>query len=65
MVHDYDFGYVVEPQDKDNQDLLTNQILQIKLDDDLEHKRENARKYAVQYLNVDKVMNKFVEDFLD
>jgi colanic acid biosynthesis glycosyl transferase WcaI len=64
MVHDYDFGYVVEPQDKDNQDLLTNQILQIKLDADLEHKRENARKYAVQYLNVDKVMNKFVEDFL-
>ncbi|TFF38808.1 WcaI family glycosyltransferase [Mucilaginibacter psychrotolerans] len=64
MVHDYDFGYVVEPQDRDNQDLLTNQILQIKLDGELEEKRENARKYAVQYLNVDKVMNKFVEDFL-
>lgn len=64
MVHDYDFGYVVEPQDRDNQDLLTNQILQIKLDYELEAKRENARKYAVQYLNVDKVMNKFVEDFL-
>lgn len=65
MVHDYDFGYVVEPQDKDNQDLLTNQILQIKLDAELEAKRENARKYAVQYLNVDKVMNKFVQDFLE
>lgn len=64
MVHDYDFGYVVEPQDKEQQDLLTNQILQIKLDSELEAKRENARNYAVQYLNVDKVMNKFVEDFL-
>jgi colanic acid biosynthesis glycosyl transferase WcaI len=64
MVHDYDFGYVVEPQDRDNQDLLTKQILQIKLDSELEAKRENARKYAVQYLEVDKVMNKFVEDFL-
>jgi len=64
MVHDYDFGYVVEPQDRDNQDLLTKQILQIKLDGELEAKRENARKYAVRYLEVDKVMNKFVEDFL-
>ncbi|AMR34066.1 glycosyltransferase WbuB [Mucilaginibacter sp. PAMC 26640] len=64
MVHDYDFGYVVEPQDKNEQDLLTGQILQIKLDEHLEAKRENARNYAVQYLNVDKVMNNFVADFL-
>ncbi|OOQ57079.1 WcaI family glycosyltransferase [Mucilaginibacter pedocola] len=64
VVKDHDFGYVVEPQDKEQQDLLTNQILQIKLDESLEKKRENARNYAVQYLNVDKVMNKFVDDFI-
>lgn len=64
MVHDYDFGYVVAPQDKGQQELLTNLILQIKLDKELEAKRENARNYAVQYLNVDKVMKKFVNDFL-
>jgi len=64
MVYDYNFGYIIEPQDKANQDLLTNQILAIKLDADLELKRANARNYAVEFLNVDKVMNKFVDNFL-
>jgi len=64
MVNGYNFGYVVEPQDKEQQDLLTQQILDIKLDDRLEEKRTNARDYAVKYLNVDMVMDAFVENFL-
>jgi len=64
MVNGYNFGYVVEPQDKEQQDLLTQQILDIKLDDRLEEKRKNARDYAVKYLNVDMVMDAFVENFL-
>jgi len=56
MVNDYNFGYIVEPGDHE---LLTKQILQIKLDADLEKKRENARNYAVKYLNIDKVMSDF------
>jgi len=57
MVKEYDFGYIVEPG---NQALFTKQILEIRLDADLERKRENARNYAMKYLNVDKVMQDFV-----
>ncbi|RFZ85776.1 colanic acid biosynthesis glycosyltransferase WcaI [Mucilaginibacter terrenus] len=64
MVTAYDFGYVVKSQDKDMQDILVKQILDIKLDGELQRKRENARKYALEYLNVDNVMGKFVDNFL-
>ena len=64
MALEYNFSYLVEPQDKDQQDLLTNQILQIKLNDELEQKRENARNYALKYLNVDMVMENFEANFL-
>ncbi len=62
MVNEYDFGYIVEPG---NQELLTKQILEIKLNGQLEAKRENARNYATKYLNVDKVMNGFVNKVLN
>ncbi|MBK0380668.1 WcaI family glycosyltransferase [Mucilaginibacter segetis] len=65
MVKDHNIGYIVEPQDKGIQDILTKQILDIKLNDELEEKRRNARKYAVEYLNVDKVMSKFEKSFLN
>jgi len=61
MVNDHNFGYIVEPGDHE---LLTKQILQIKLDADLDKKRENARNYAVKYLNLDKVMTDFVNEVL-
>lgn len=61
MVNDHNFGYIVEPG---NHELLTKQILQIKLDADLDKKRENARNYAVKYLNIDKVMTDFVNEVL-
>jgi colanic acid biosynthesis glycosyl transferase WcaI len=61
MVNEYDFGYIVEPGDNE---LLTKQILDIKLDENLERKRENARNYALKYLDVDKVMNGFINNVL-
>ena len=61
MVNEYDFGYIVEPGDNE---LLTKQILEIKLDENLERRRENARNYALKYLNVDKVMNGFINNVL-
>lgn len=61
MVADNDFGYVIEPN---NQELLTQTILNIKLDEELSRKRRNARNYAIEKLNVDKVMGNFVNDFL-
>ena len=61
MVNEYDFGYIVEPGDEK---LFTKQIMEIKLDEKLEKKRENARNYAIKYLNVDKVMNGFINNVL-
>jgi len=61
MTNEFDFGYIVEPG---NEALLTNQLLEITLDGTLETKRKNARDYAIKYLNVDKVMNGFVDAFL-
>jgi len=61
MATEGDFGYIVEPGD---QELITKQILDIKLDSVLEIKRKNARDYALKYLNVDKVMNTFSDKFL-
>jgi colanic acid biosynthesis glycosyl transferase WcaI len=61
MVVEQDFGYIVEPG---RHELLTRLILDIKLDDNLERKRINARNYATKYLNVDTVMNDFVGNFL-
>ena len=61
MVNEFDFGYVIEPGD---QSLLTKQILAIKLDENLKEKRIKAHKYAVKYLNIEKVMHDFEEKVL-
>lgn len=55
------FGYVIEPGDGK---LLGQQIQFIKTDPAAEQKRINARNYAQEHLNIDKVMNRFVERFL-
>lgn len=60
VVNEFDLGYLVEPVSYDS---LTEQILNIKLDHDLEKKRENARNYALQNLNINKVMSNFLSDF--
>ncbi|MGZ3755659.1 MAG: WcaI family glycosyltransferase [Mucilaginibacter sp.] len=61
MAEEGDFGYVVEPA---NDKSITDQILAIALNDQLEQKRANARNYALKYLNVDKVMSDFIDNFL-
>jgi len=58
LVEEYDFGYIVEP---DNYNLLTEQILAVKLDEAFENKKINARNYALEYLNIDSVMNTFLK----
>ncbi|TWR27583.1 colanic acid biosynthesis glycosyltransferase WcaI [Mucilaginibacter pallidiroseus] len=65
LAQDHDIGYVIEPQDRKQQDILTNQVLHIAQNGlDLELKRQNARNYAVKHLNVDMVMGNFERDFL-
>jgi len=62
MAEEGNFGYIVEPA---NEQSITDQILAITVDDQLEQKRINARNYALKYLNVDRVMNNFVTNFID
>lgn len=62
MVNEYNLGYIVEPGDND---LLAKLILDIKLDDSLEKKRENARSYATKYLDIDQVMKRFITNVLE
>jgi len=58
----YDMGYIIEPE---SYQLLADVILKIKNNQqDAEEKRHNARNYALQYLNIDNVMNSFVDSFL-
>lgn len=61
MVTEHDLGYIVEPG---NNELLVNKILEVMTDKTLDQKRINARSYAINYLNIDKVMNDFVKNFL-
>jgi colanic acid biosynthesis glycosyl transferase WcaI len=58
LVDKYNVGYVIAPDDHVK---LTESILEISNSDHTE-KRINARKYALQYLNIDNVMNQFVDD---
>ncbi|QJD96958.1 WcaI family glycosyltransferase [Mucilaginibacter robiniae] len=60
VVNKYDLGYIVEPE---NYQLLADSILEIIADQaTIEAKRENARKYAINYLNIDNIMNTFAGD---
>jgi colanic acid biosynthesis glycosyl transferase WcaI len=61
IAQEYDFGYIVEPG---NRDLLTEKILSINFNGSLQKKRTNARNYAVEYLNIDKVMADFTQKVL-
>ncbi|HEY8780360.1 MAG TPA: WcaI family glycosyltransferase [Mucilaginibacter sp.] len=58
LVERFNVGYVV---DQDDHVKLKEIILQISNIDHTE-KRINARKYALQYLNIDNVMNQFMDD---
>jgi len=62
VVSKYNLGYIIEP---DNYRLLADEILQIRSDKaGTEEKRANARKYALEYLNIDNVMSTFISTVL-
>lgn len=58
IVYKHDTGYLVKPGEDD---LFVKKILEIKNDQNIEIKRKNARNYAVKYLNIDNVMNDFLQ----
>jgi len=62
LVDKYDVGYIVEPE---NEELLAEAINAIGAKSDIEQKRNNARDYALKYLNIDNVMNNFIVDILN
>jgi len=55
------FGYVIEPGDGK---VLAQKILDIRTDPAVAQKRINARNYALEHLNIDKVMCRFEDKFL-
>lgn len=59
VVNNYNVGYVVEPG---NDELLAKAIQKINMENDIEVKRNNARDYALKYLNIDNVMNSLTKE---
>ena len=58
LVDKYNVGFIVPPDDVEQ---LANVIKSIP-DTDISVKKNNAREYAIQYLSIDNIMNKFVQD---
>ncbi|RKR82265.1 colanic acid biosynthesis glycosyl transferase WcaI [Mucilaginibacter gracilis] len=58
LLEQFEVGFIVEPDDVVK---LAEAIAAIK-QEDISGKRIAAREYALQYLNIDNVMNKFIED---
>ncbi|UEG52646.1 WcaI family glycosyltransferase [Mucilaginibacter daejeonensis] len=60
VVDKYDVGYIIEPEDYH---LLARTIADLRNSDAVtELKRSNAREYALMYLNIDNVMNNFMQN---
>lgn len=59
LLSKYNLGYIIEPE---SYELLAQKIREIQYQQgDTEKKCENARNYAIKYLNIDNVMGSFVE----
>lgn len=58
VVKNYDVGFVIPPDDY----AKLAEVIQSLPEMDLSEKRENAREYAIQYLSIDNIMNKFISD---
>jgi colanic acid biosynthesis glycosyl transferase WcaI len=58
LVHNFDVGFTVPPDDH----LQLAEIIKTLPGRDLAAKQENSRLYALKYLNIDNVMNKFMND---
>jgi len=58
VIEKFDVGFIIPPDDYQK---LAESILSISVTDPAE-KQANARRYALQYLNIDNVMSKFLDD---
>jgi len=62
LLSKYNLGYIIEPE---NYEVLAQKIKEVQRHQrDTEQKCENARNYAIKYLNIDNVMGSFVEKVL-
>lgn len=57
LINKYNVGYVIEPE---NDDLLAQGIIKAQSGSDILEKADNARSYAVKYLNIDNIMRDFI-----
>jgi colanic acid biosynthesis glycosyl transferase WcaI len=58
VVDKYNVGFIVPPDDFKN----IAELIKSLPERDMSVQRENARRYALQYLNIDNIMNKFLTD---
>jgi len=58
VIEKYNVGYIIPPEDHTS---LANKIMEVKADLNVELKRANSRQYAVQYLNIDRIMQSFID----
>lgn len=62
VVNKHDVGYIIEP---DNYTILAETILDIQANHNVTAiKKDNAREYALKYLNIDNVMDTFTDNVL-
>jgi colanic acid biosynthesis glycosyl transferase WcaI len=58
VVEKYEVGFIVKPDDFGGIATLIKSLP----DKDITRQRNNARDYAISYLNIDNIMNKFLQD---
>ncbi|NCD68393.1 WcaI family glycosyltransferase [Mucilaginibacter agri] len=59
VINKYDVGYIIPPEDRK---ALVEKIQAVKTAADVEAKRTNSREYAIKYLNIDGIMQTFMND---
>ena len=62
LISEHNLGYITTPEDHNSLSALINEL---KPGNDFETKKENARNYATQYLNIDSVMKDFTDHVLN
>lgn len=62
LINKYDVGFAIEPE---NDELLADTISNAANNVNIQKKAENARLYALKYLNIDNVMLEFVNNTLN
>jgi colanic acid biosynthesis glycosyl transferase WcaI len=59
VIEKYNVGYIIPPEDHV---ALANKVLEVKADLNVELKRANSRQYAIKYLNIDRIMQSFIDN---